>query len=76
MVVKPLMEETKAAQGNGAEATPAPAKKKKKPSLREAVAILAKSPQITCLATMALCQGLATNLLEVSRSAPTYVEHC
>ena len=40
-------------------------KKRGKLSMREAVAFLTKSPQIRCLATMALAQGLSTNLIEI-----------
>jgi ATP:ADP antiporter, AAA family len=36
------------------------------PSLRQAFAFLARSPQIRCLAIMALAQGLSANLIEIA----------
>jgi hypothetical protein len=40
-------------------------KQRSKLSMREAVAFLTKSPQMRCLAVMALAQGLSTNLIEI-----------
>jgi len=40
--------------------------KKKQPSLRQAVVFLFKSPQIRCLAIMALAQGICTNLMDIT----------
>eukprot|EP00873_Tetraselmis_striata_P008538 jgi/Tetstr1/428802/TSEL_018789.t1 len=39
---------------------------KAQPSLRKAVVFLAKSPQIRCLAIMALAQGICTNLMDIT----------
>jgi len=43
-----------------------PKKKKKKASFKQAIIILSRSPQIKCLAIMSLCQGLGSNLLEIT----------
>jgi hypothetical protein len=40
--------------------------KKPKLSVKEAVVFLTKSPQMQCLAVMALAQGLSTNLIEIA----------
>lgn len=42
---------------------------------REAVVFLAKSPQIRCLAMMALAQGLTTNLLDVAWKQHLHMLH-
>ena len=41
-------------------------KQKPKLTVRQAIAFLAASPQIRCLAVMALAQGLSTNLVELA----------
>ena len=41
-------------------------KKKAKLSLKQVVAFLTRSPQIRCLAVMALAQGLSTNLIDIA----------
>jgi AAA family ATP:ADP antiporter len=51
----------------GAPAPPA------QPTLREAFSYLAQSPQIRCLAVMALAQGLAGNLLEIAWKAQVHL---
>ncbi|KAK9837115.1 hypothetical protein WJX81_003871 [Elliptochloris bilobata] len=50
-----------------ADAALAPAQKRKaKLTLREALVFLTNSPQIRCLAVMALAQGLSSNLIEIT----------
>eukprot|EP00959_Pyramimonas_sp_CCMP1952_P142470 2982809-Pyramimonas_sp.AAC.1 len=70
--VQPVAEPVLLKESSAGGEKEASGKKKKKPTLREAMTILAKSPQITCLATMALCQGLATNLMEVAADSPRF----
>ncbi|EIE27375.1 plastidic ADP/ATP translocase, partial [Coccomyxa subellipsoidea C-169] len=48
---------------------------KKKLSIREAVVFLTKSPQIRCLAVMALAQGLSTNLIEIAWKSHLHMLH-
>ncbi|BDA47960.1 ADP,ATP carrier protein 1 [Coccomyxa sp. Obi] len=50
-------------------------KKKAKLSLRDAVIFLTKSPQIQCLAVMALAQGLSTNLIEIAWKSHLHMLH-
>jgi AAA family ATP:ADP antiporter len=45
---------------------PPPAKRKKTMTMKDAFIFLGKSPQIRCLAMMALAQGITTRLLDVS----------
>jgi ATP:ADP antiporter, AAA family len=45
------------------------------PSLRQAFAFLARSPQIRCLAVMALAQGLAANLIEIAWKSQVHLLH-
>ncbi len=56
-------------------AAPAGSKKKAKLSLRDAVVFLTKSPQIQCLAVMALAQGLSTNLIEIAWKSHLHMLH-
>ena len=50
-------------------------KKKAKLSLHDAVVFLTKSPQIQCLAVMALAQGLSTNLIEIAWKSHLHMLH-
>ena len=44
-------------------------------SLKQAVVFLVKSPQIRCLALMALAQGLSTNLLDIAWKTHLHMLH-
>lgn len=57
--------------GPAADAQP----KKAKLSLGEVVTFLARSPHIQCLATMALSQGLSTNLIEIAWKSHLHMLH-
>jgi len=50
-------------------------KRKAKLSLREALVFLAKSPQIRCLAVMALAQGLSSNLIDIAWKSHLHMLH-
>lgn len=54
------------APGAAAGADGLPKTRKAKLSLREALVFLTNSPQIRCLAVMALAQGLSSNLIEIA----------
>ena len=45
------------------------------PSLRQAFTFLARSPQIRCLAVMALAQGLSANLIEIAWKSQVHLLH-
>ena len=45
------------------------------PSLRQAFTFLARSPQIRCLAVMALAQGLSANLIEIAWKGQVHLLH-
>ena len=45
------------------------------PSLRQAFTFLARSPQIRCLAIMALAQGLSANLIEIAWKGQVHLLH-
>lgn len=49
--------------------------KKPKLSVKEAVIFLSKSPQMQCLAVMALAQGLSTNLIEIAWKSHLHMLH-
>lgn len=62
-----LPHDTGRASAADAGAAPAPPKTQKaKLTLREALVFLTNSPQIRCLAVMALAQGLSSNLIEIA----------
>ena len=46
--------------------TESSASQKKKLTLKQVIAFLTRSPQIRCLAVMALSQGLSTNLIDIA----------
>ncbi len=50
-------------------------KRKAKLSLREALVFLANSPQIRCLAVMALAQGLSSNLIDIAWKSHLHMLH-
>jgi len=50
-------------------------KRKAKLSLREALVFLTNSPQIRCLAVMALAQGLSSNLIEIAWKSHLHMLH-